>query len=178
MPALDKAFLKTLNIEPLDRHKHDRAAFDSGVTKVNNFLISTAGRHHQDDQSKTYVAVMAGTVKVIGFYTLRPHAIAVDALPPEIQKKLGRSDTVGAIYLAVVGVDKSAANKGLGRKLMSHFLGLCMKVIDQIGGKFIVLDAIDAKTADFYRKLGFVDLPSQANRMLISAETVRKSMGE
>jgi GNAT superfamily N-acetyltransferase len=172
----DLTFLKSLNIEPLDRKKHDRAAFDSGVPRVNNFIGATAGKHHQEDQSKTYVAVKTGTVKILGFYTLCPHAIDLKSLPEALQKKLGSSEKVAAIYLAVVGVDTTVAGKGLGRFLMADFLRICVKAIDLIGGKFIVLDAIDEKTASFYRKLGFVDLPSQPLRMLMNAAKARNAI--
>jgi GNAT superfamily N-acetyltransferase len=172
--VIDRKFLSGLTIEPLDRNRHDRAAFESGVDRVDNFLASTAFRHHTEDHSKTYVAVEPFSNQIVGFYTLSPHAIDVSTLPHETLKNLPRFPTISAIYLATLGVHVTRQGHGLGTYLMADFLKTCVRIADIGGGHFVVLDAINDDAARMYRRIGFIDLPKQEPRMLMSMAKVRK----
>ena len=169
---VDKDFLAQIVIKPLDS-THGRAAFSCGITRIDNYLKSSASSHAKDDFVKVYVAITDASTDVLGYYGLCPHSLDVSALPPELYKKLPKWPTIPSIYLLMVGVDKSCQKKGLGTFLLADVFKRCIKVADQIGGHFIVLDAHDEETAGFYRKIGFVDLPSQSLRMFINMKTVR-----
>lgn len=47
---------------------------------------------------------------------------------------------------------------------------------DIVGGRCIVLDAINEKAAKLYTSLGFEPVPSQPGRMIISMAKVRKNV--
>lgn len=47
-----------------------------------------------------------------------------------------------------------------------------------VGGRFIVLDAINEKAAALYRRVGFQELPSHPGRMIISIAKVRRNAQE
>ena len=100
---IDRAFLARLRIEPLDRNKHDRAAFRSGVDRVDNFLHKTAARQQDADHTRVYVACLDDGNDVVGYYALNSHAIDITSLPEEKRKSLPRYPTISAIYLSVVG---------------------------------------------------------------------------
>jgi GNAT superfamily N-acetyltransferase len=174
--VIDRKFLSGLRIEPLDRNRHDRAAFESGVDRVDNFLANTAFRHHAEDHSKTYVAVEPPSNRIVGFYTLSPHAIDISTLPLETLKKLPRFSTISAIYLATLGVHLTRQGHGLGTYLMADFLKTCVRIANIGGGHFVVLDAINDDAARMYRRIGFTDLPDQEPRMLMSMARVRKAV--
>lgn len=167
-----------LTIEPFDRTRHDRAAFSCGVDRIDNFLKITASRHVADDNGKIYVAVESGAAGVIGFYALSPHSIDVSSLPEDDRKRMPRLPTLSAIYLSMVGVDRSMQGHGVGSFLMADALRRSVAAADIIGGRFMVLDAINEDAARMYRRLGFVDLPSQSGRMLLSMTVIRKAVAK
>ena len=107
--AHDIAFLRRLTIEPLDRDKHDRAAFSSGETRVDNFLKTNAAGLQDVDSTRCVVACLTPDdpslkAGIIGFYALNAHSIDTSMLPEADRKKVGRYPTVPAIYLSVIGV--------------------------------------------------------------------------
>ena len=172
----DKEFISRLGVEPFDRKRHDRTAFSCGVERIDNFLRITAGNHADQDHGKIYVACEPPSGMILGFYAISPHCIDLSALPDGLRKKLPHQPKVSAIYLSMVGVDRSLHGRGVGTFLMMSALKKCVEGADIMGGHFIVLDAINEDAARMYRRIGFVDLASQPSRMLIATRTVRKAM--
>jgi len=175
---IDRAFLARIRIEPLDRRKHDRAAFSCGEERLDNFLKNMAARQQDDDHTRVYVASLEAGTGIAGFYALNSHAIDAATLPPDQRKKLPSYPTISAIYLSVVAVAKDHQGKGLGKLLLADAFRRCIAVADQIGAYFIVLDALNERAATLYRELGFVDLPGHEPRMLIRMAVVRIAAGK
>ncbi|HXG90034.1 MAG TPA: hypothetical protein VNJ02_17030 [Vicinamibacterales bacterium] len=74
----------------LARH-HDRAGFDCGTAALNEYLQRYARQNHESGGAKTVVAVAATTPDtILGYYTIRPGAIAFAKAPPTVTKRLGR----------------------------------------------------------------------------------------
>jgi ribosomal protein S18 acetylase RimI-like enzyme len=175
---IDSAFLARLRIEPLDRQMHDRAAFHSGVDRVDNFLHKTATRQQEDDLTRVYVACLDQKIEVVGYYALNSHSIDVTTLPEGLRKKLPRYPTISAIYLSVIGFSVAHQGKGGGHFLLADALRKCTEVADIIGAHFVVLDSLNERAAKLYREIGFVDLPNHAPRMLINMRVVRAAIAE
>lgn len=175
---IDRAFLARIRIGPLDRKKHDRAAFSCGEERLDNFLKSMAARQQDDDHTRVYVACVDTGHAIAGFYALNAHAIDATTLPPEQRRKLPSYPTIPAIYLSVIAVGREHQGKGLGKFLLADAFKRCVSVADQIGAHFIVLDALSGRAAELYRQLGFVDLPGHEPRMLIGMAVVRASAGK
>lgn len=175
---IDRAFLARVRIEPLDRKKHDRAAFACGEERVDNFLKKAAARQQDDDHTRVNVACLDADRTIVGFYALNSHSIDISTLPEADRKKLPHYPTISAIYLSVVGVDSAHQGKGLGSLLMGDVFARCVDVADKIGAHLIVLDALNERAAKLYRELGFVDLPGHEPRMLIRMTAVRKAIEE
>jgi len=70
---------------------------------------------------------------------------------------------------------KRLRGKGLGSLLLADVLDRCLTVADIVGGRFIVLDALNEKAALLYARVGFAALPAQQGRMVISMAKVRKN---
>ena len=64
---IDRAFLARIRIEPLDRNKHDRAAFSCGEERVDNFLKKTATRQQDEGHTRVNVACLDDGNVVIGY---------------------------------------------------------------------------------------------------------------
>ena len=50
-----------------------------------------------------------------------------------------------------------------------------MRLADEVGGRFIVLDAIREEAARLYAGYGFVPLVSQPDRMVLGMDKIRAS---
>jgi ribosomal protein S18 acetylase RimI-like enzyme len=175
---IDSAFLARLRIEPFDRQVHDRAAFRSGVDRVDNFLHKTATRQQEDDLTRVYVACLDQQTEVVGYYALNSHSIDVTTLPEAARKKLPRYPTISAIYLSVIGFAVTHQGKGGGHFLLMDALRKCAEVADIIGAHFVVLDSLNERAAKLYREIGFIDLPNHEPRMLVNMRVVRAAIAE
>ena len=172
---IDRVFLARVRIEPLDRNRHDRAAFSCGDDRLDNFLKSTAARQQDEDLTRVNVCCLDDSPVVVGYYALNSHFIDASTIPDPDRKKLPSYPTIPAIYLSKIGVQKEHQGSGLGQYLMAHAFGRCVDVANIIGAHFLVLDALNERAAKFYRRLGFVDLPGHEPRMLIKMSIVRKA---
>lgn len=180
---IDRALLGRLRIEPLDRTKHGqgRAAFSSGVPRVDNFLKTNAAGLQDLESTRCIVACLDGegdqALEIVGFYALNSHSIDTTTLPEALHKKY-RYPTTPAIYLSVVGVHSGYQKKGIGQFLLAHAFQRCASIADQIGAAFVVLDALNEGAARLYRRLGFTDLPGHEPRMLINMKAVRAAIAQ
>lgn len=181
---IDRAFLARLRLEPLDRakHRHGRAAFSSGEHRVDNFLRTNAAGLQDVETTRCVVACLdpdagAPELRIVGFYAVNAHAIDTATLPEPLRRKVGKYPTVSAVYLSVIGVDRAYQGKGVGSFLMANALARCVRVADEVGAAFVVLDALNEDAARLYRRLGFKDLPGHEPRMLIGMKAVRAAVG-
>lgn len=172
----DRAFLARVRIEPLDRSKHDRAAFFCGVDRIDNFLRKTAANQQDNDLTRVNVACLDDSNEIVGYCALSAHSIDTSTLPTEARRKLPSYDAISAVYLSIVAVHSDFQGKGLGRFLMMDAFERCVRTGELVGAHFIVLDALDKRAAKLYRALGFVDLPGHEPRMLIAMKVVRRAI--
>ncbi|WFU14452.1 GNAT family N-acetyltransferase [Bradyrhizobium sp. CB3481] len=175
---IDRAFLARLRIEPLDRNLHDRAAFSSGVVRVDNFLKNNSGSQQDNDLTRVSVACLDDQIEVVGYYALNSHAIDITTLPEPIRKKLPRYPTIPAIYLSMIGFSDKYRGRGGGSHLLADALKNCVRVADIAGSHMVVLDALNERAAKLYRLFGFVDLPNHAPRMTVSMKVLRAAVAQ
>jgi ribosomal protein S18 acetylase RimI-like enzyme len=174
----ERAFLTRVRIEPLDRVKHDRAAFSCGDERLDNYLKSTAARQQDDEHARINVACLDDSFVVIGYYALNAHSIDASSLPEADRKKLPAYPTISAVYLSKIGVHADHQGLGLGSHLMGDVFRRCVDAATIVGAHFIVLDALNEGAARLYRRLGFVHLPGNGERMLIKMSVVRKAIAD
>jgi ribosomal protein S18 acetylase RimI-like enzyme len=173
---IDRAFLARLRIEPLDRNKHDRAAFRCGVDRVDNFLANSAARQQDADHTRIYVACLDTAHTIAGYYALNAHSIDASTLPEVMVKRLPSYPTISAIYLSVIGFHLDYQGRGGGTFLMMDAFKRCVEAADIVGAHFLVLDALNARAAKLYRELGLIDLPNHEPRMIMTMKVIRKAV--
>jgi len=175
--------LGEIRIQPFDPDNHDRTAFSSGVTRIDNFLKRTAKKHQSGDFTKVWVASGSDPKRVLGFYAVNAHELDAGDLPDALSKHAPRHGRVPAAYLSMIGVDLTYQGAGLGRVLLTDALKKALTAADQIGIKAIVLDVIPdggaaalRRRQDFYGRMGFIALPDQPTRMFMPIEVVRRAL--
>lgn len=172
MPV-DLNYLRDLAIETFDAARHERAAFTCGVNRIDNFLKITASKYLAGDIGRIYVAIEKAGGRLIGFYAVGPHSIDACELEADMKKRLPNYDRISAYYLSMIGTHSDVQGKGVGGYLLADALKRCIEATDKMGGRFVVLDAINEDAARLYVRYGFVELPSVAGRMVVSIAKLR-----
>jgi GNAT superfamily N-acetyltransferase len=161
-------------IEPLSRD-HDRVTFSSGAASLDRYFREQASQDIKRRVASCFVAVSVQTKKVAGFYTLTATSIALDALAPEIIKKLPRYPVVPAALLGRLAVSQDYQGKGLGGVLLTDALIRVSRA--ELGVFALLVDAKDAAAQRFYEHFGFTLLPGEKRRLCLPIATAMRLFG-
>jgi len=102
--------------------------------------------------------------RVVAFYGLAPTAIIPSALPRSI--RTGQPpDPVPCLLLAQLAVDQAWNRKGVGTGLVKHALTRCVDAARLIGGRALIVNAVDEEAAAFWRRRGFI--PSRDDPLVL-----------
>ena len=171
-----------LRIERFDAARHDRAAFDCGIARLNNYLKLTARKQQKDDMTRVYVVVEEGNTRILGY-----HAINLGMMNADEMRRRPRGapehGEIPVLFLGQVAVDKTAQGGGLGGILMHHVFEKACAVSDLAGCHAILLDVIAdggeeafARRKGWYEGFGFVTFPSNPARMFLPIVQARASV--
>lgn len=72
---------------------------------------------------------------------------------------VSRPDPVPCLLLAQLAIDQGWTGKGVGTGLLKHALLRCCAAAEPIGGRALVVKAVDSEAASFWQRRGF--LPSK-----------------
>jgi predicted N-acetyltransferase YhbS len=72
---------------------------------------------------------------------------------------------VPCLLLGQLATDVAWAGRGIGTGLVKHALERCVIAAALIGGRALVVNAVDADAADFWRRRGFVE--SRDDRLVL-----------
>ena len=159
--------------EPLDKKRHDRAAFSCEHEPLNRYLREQASQEIKKSVAAVYVLTPDGKT-IAGFYTLSQYAINVGDLPPEDAHKLRvpKYEKLPATLLGRLARSKEFQGMGIGGMLLAGALKLALEHGRHIASLAVVVDAKDEKAQAFYRSYGFVSLPSHPNRLFIPMRSI------
>jgi hypothetical protein len=161
-------------IEPLSS-AHDRARFVSGSAPLDRYLREQASQDIKRRIVTCFVAVDIVSQDVVGFYTLTATSIALDALAPELTKKLPRYPLVSAALLGRLAIAAaSSQGKGLGAALLADAFLRVARV--EMGVYAMLVDAKDEAAQRFYERFGFTSLAGEQRRLVLPIATAVRAM--
>jgi GNAT superfamily N-acetyltransferase len=147
--------------EPLTA-AHDVSPFSCGKPALDHWLKTRALSNQ--DRGFTAVIVVHDDNRVVGYYGLAPTAVVPSVLPRSI--RTGQPpDPVPCLLLGQLATDLGWAGKGIGTGLVRHALERCVAASRLIGGRALVVNAVDADAAEFWLRRGF--LPSRDDRLVL-----------
>ena len=160
--------------EALSR-EHDRATFRSGVGVLDRYLRELALQDIKRRVAGCFVALNEARA-IMGFYTLAATSVAVDALPPDLTKRLPRYPLVPAVLMGRLAVAVEYQGRGLGR---AHIFDAAIRT-DRLGiGAFaIIVDAKDNRAVEFYRANGFALIPGEGRRLFVPVATALRGAND
>jgi GNAT superfamily N-acetyltransferase len=147
--------------EPLTA-AHDLSAFSCGKPSLDHWLKTRA----LSNQEKGFTAVLVvhDEGRVVGFYGLAPTAVVPNALPRSI--RTGQPpDPVPCLLLGQLATDRGWAGRGIGTGLVKHALQRCITAAKLVGGRALLVNAVDLEAAAFWRRRGF--LPSRDDPLIL-----------
>jgi len=138
---------------------HDVSRFRCGNDVLDAWLRQHAAMSQAKRTSVTYVWTRGDAV-VVAYYSLAPHLIENAELP----RRLGRGDPrqIPAILLARLALAEELRGSGLGGVLLHDALTRAVAASQQVGGRYVVVDAIDDDAERFHQHFGFTATPRQA----------------
>lgn len=138
--------------EPLS-DAHDLSQFSCGKPSLDNWLRTRA----LSNQKKGFTAVMVvhDAGRVVGYYALAPTAVVPVSLPRSI--RTGQSpDPLPCLLLGQLATDARWRGQGIGTGLLKHALQRCVEGATLIGGRALIVNAVDPEAAAFWQRRGFV----------------------
>ena len=108
--------------------------------------------------------VIHENLRVLGFYGLAPTAIVPTSLPRNI--RTGQPpDPIPCLLLGQMAVDISCKGTGIGMGLLKHAMLRSLEAAKLVGGRALLVNAVDEDAAAFWMKRGF--LPTRDNPMVL-----------
>ncbi len=153
---------------------HDVSQFSCGKPSLDDWLKTRALSNQQKGFTAVMVTHEAG--RVAGYYGLAPTAVVAAGLPRSI--RTGQPpDPVPCLLLGQLATDVGWAGRGVGSGLLKHALQRCVTAAGLVGGRALVVNAVDDEAAAFWRRRGF--LPSRDDPLTLfrSIADIAASLG-
>ena len=141
---------------------HDVSEFSCGKASLDRWLKTRA----LSNQEKGFTAVLVvhESYRVVGYYGLAPTAILPSTLPRSI--RTGQPpDPVPCLLLGQLATDQHWISKGVGTGLLKHALQRCVTAAALIGGRALIVNAVDIDAANFWSRRGFI--PSKDDPLVL-----------
>lgn len=141
---------------------HEVSDFSCGKPVLDRWLKTRALSNQQ--KGFTAVIVVHEDRRVVGYYGLAPTAILPASLPRSI--RTGQPpDPVPCLLLGQLATDEGWKGRGIGTGLVNHALQRCVDAASLVGGRALVVNAVDGEAAAFWLRRGFI--PSQDDPLLL-----------
>lgn len=141
---------------------HDVSGFTCGKPTLDHWLKTRALPNQQRGFTAVLVVHEAG--RVVGYYGLAPTAVVPAAMPRSI--RTGQPpDPVPCLLLGQLATDARWAGQGIGTGLVKHALERCVQAAALVGGRALMVNAIDEEAARFWLRRGF--MPSREDPLVL-----------
>ena len=159
-------------IELLASH-HDVTEFDCGRhSSLAEWLKRFARMNQASGDTRTYV--VHRELRVVGFYSLAPGSISRKEATARASK--AAPEPIPVVLLARLAVDQREQGQGLGAALLKDALQRASAGAQIIGGRALLVHAIDVEAAAFYRKYGFESCPALELHLMLLMKDLRASL--
>jgi GNAT superfamily N-acetyltransferase len=142
--------------------QHDTSQFACGKPILDTWLKTRALSNQE--KGFTAVIVVHDAGRVAGYYGLAPTAVTPAAMPRAI--RTGQPpDPVPCLLLGQLATDAAWTGRGVGTGLLKHALARCVAASSLIGGRALIVRAVDGEAAAFWQRRGF--LPSKDDPLVL-----------
>jgi GNAT superfamily N-acetyltransferase len=155
--------------------RHDLSEFSSGKPALDNWLRQRALSNQQ--KSFSAVVVVCDGDRVVGYYALAPTALTPSSLPRSA--RTGQPpNPLPCILLGQIAVDVSWAGQGVGMGLLRHAYGRAISAARLVGGRVLLVNAVDDEAYAFWRRRDFLPIKDDPNVLYRPIADVARAIGE
>jgi len=160
-------------VEALTR-AHDLSHFNCGTyASLNDWLKRFAWVSQQSETSRTYVVHRAG--RVVAYYSIATGSTSREDAPARVAKGLA-NHPVPIVLLTRLAVDTREQGIGLGKAMLKDALLRIAGAADIVGARAVLVHAIDAHAAAFYRRFGFEPSPANDLHLMLLMKDLRMGL--
>ena len=153
---------------------HNLDEFDCGKHEsLTRWLKRFARMNQASGDSRTYV--VHRELVVVGYYSLAPGSISRKEAIPRASKSA--PEPIPIVLLARLAVDKREQGQGIGPALLKDALKRAYAGAEIIGGRAVLVHAMDTDAAAFYRKYGFESCPGLELHLMMLMKDLRATFG-
>lgn len=154
--------------------EHDLSQFDCGKHgSLTDWLKRCARMNQASGDTRTYV--VHRNLRVVGYYSLAPGSVSRKEATARASKSA--PEPIPIVLLARLVVNKAEQGKGLGPALLKDALQRAYAGAEIIGGRAVLVHAIDAEAAAFYRKYGVEPCPGLELHLMLLMKDLRATLG-
>lgn len=147
----------------------DTDGFHCGRAALDEYIRRYAAQDVKRGLARVFVATPeAEPRRLAAYFTLSAASVRAADLPEALRRKLPRYPVPVAL-LGRLAVDTSYQGKGLGGILLGDALLKVAHASQVLAMAGMIVDAKDEAAAAFHRHFGFVGLPGQSARLMLSA---------
>lgn len=136
---------------------HILDGFSSSENSLNEWLQKRARLALAARTATTFV-VCRGKY-VVGYYSLATGSLSHADSSSGLRRNT--PDPIPTIVLARLAVSQEEAGRGIGHALVQDAMKRSLVAAKHVAARTLVVHALNANVASFYRGLGFIDLPVQ-----------------
>src|SRR5579862_8614300 len=122
--------------------------------------------------TRTYV--VHRDLRVVGYYSLAPGSVTRKEATARASKS--SPEPIPIVLLARIAIDQAEQGEGLGAALLKDALQRAYAGAEIIGGRAVLVHAIDAEAAAFYRKYGFESCPGLELHLMLLMKDLRATL--
>lgn len=148
---------------------HDVSAFESTQPTLDVWLRKAARDSDGRNLTRTYVWHPGDNV-VVAYYSLMPYFIERETLPRKQAR--GLPDRISCYLIARLALDRRLHGQGLGSQLLASALSRAAIGARDLGGRYVIVDAVDEAAASFYRHHGFQPIPGGPGRLVLATKAL------
>ncbi len=148
---------------------HDSATFESTQPTLDDWLRKSARDSDGRNLTRTYVW-HGGDQVVVAYYTLMPYFIERETLTKKQAR--GLPDRISCYLIARLALDRSLHGQRLGSHLLASALSRAAVGARDLGGRYVIVDAIDDAAASFYRHHRFEPIPGRPDRLVLPTKVL------
>jgi len=164
----------SLSVVELLTSNHDASQFDCGKhVSLTDWLKRFARMNQASGDTRTYV--VHRNLHVVGYYSLAPASVSRKEAIARARKSA--PEPIPLVLLARLAIDKAEQGQGLGSALLKDALQRAYAGAQIIGGRAVLVHAIDGAAAEFYRKYGFESCPGLELHLMLLMKDLRATFG-
>jgi GNAT superfamily N-acetyltransferase len=149
--------------------EHDVSAFESTQPTLDEWLRRAARDSDGRNLTRTYIWHPGDNV-VVAYYALMPYFIERETLTTKQAR--GLPDRISCYLIARLALDGRLHGQRLGSQLLASALSRAAIGARDLGGRYVVVDALDDAAASFYRHHGFQPVPGSPGRLVLATKVL------